>query len=1079
MTESGLHAREGELPTGAVTFLFTDIEGSTRMAEHLGSAFGELLDTHHRLLGEAVVSHRGLVVNTQGDAFFAVFPAAADALAAAVAAQRALAAERWTGGVELRVRMGMHSGEAVLGGADYVGLAVHRAARVAGLAYGGQVLVSEATRRGADPELPVDVSFTDLGLHRLKDLTEPERIHQLVHPGLSRDFPALRSLDAFRHNLPVAATSFVGREAEVTDLAKHLAEARLVTLLGPGGSGKTRLALQVAAERVDQHGDGVWLAELAPWGDPALVPAAVAAVLGVREEPGKSLLESLESWVAGREVLVVLDNCEHVVAAAADLAGRLLRAGPGVRVLATSREALGVAAEQVVTVPPLRLPDPAAGASSSLEALFDSEAVRLFVERARSARSDLELGPEHAAAVIRICTRLDGIPLALELAARRVRALSLSELADRLDQRLRFLTGGAREAEARHQTLRAAIDWSHDLLEADERILFRRLGVFAGGFDLAAAETVCAGPYDTLDLIVALVDKSLVVASEASGVTRYRMLETIREYALERLAEAREDDATRQAHLAWALHVVERGAPPRSRGLPRDWVDHLDVAHDNLRVALDHAQEHDPEAGLRLAAALRPFWWVRGHWHEGRVRLEAALARTPGTAPALRAKGLVGAADLAEWQGDLGPATALAEEARQIFRRSGDRPGEAECCWKLGNVAMMRGRTADARALLEEGVAISRDLPGREHLAELLNALGCLALDEGDFAAARHCWEETLATDPALSDAFVGGPGSHARYNLAMVLCFEGAYPAARELAEESLERGRVLGDASLAAGARGLLGEIALYEGDFATSRSLLEESLELQRKLGEATMVAGSQLRLGRLALARGDLLGARALLEEALRRERELDGKWGRAAALRGLGVVARQEQRYGEARAALEESLALFDEMCSRDDVMTNLGELGELALAEGDLTSARALLEDSLDQSRALGVQRETACRLEALGRLALAEGDLDRAARGLADALALALALGARPVAAEAAEALAAAVAAAGDLQRAARLLGAASSLRESMGAALLPSVRIGHDATWAAVQKGLGPEEAGRAVADGRGLALDELAAP
>jgi predicted ATPase/class 3 adenylate cyclase len=1077
MTEFRLHARPEELPTGEVTFLFTDIEGSTRLAEHLGAAFPDLLEAHHRLLADAVVSHRGVVINTAGDAFFAVFPAAADALAAAVAAQQALAAEPWAGGVEVRVRMGMHSGAAVLAATDYVGLAVHRAARVAGLAYGGQVLVSEATRRLAGAGIPPGVTFNDLGLHRLKDLTEPERIHQLVHPGLPPEFPALRSLDAFRHNLPVAATSFVGRESEVSVLAKHLADSRLVTLLGSGGSGKTRLALQVAAERVERHADGVWLAELAPWADPHLVPAALAAVLGVREEPGKRLLETLEAWAAERDVLLVLDNCEHVVAAAAELAGRLLRAGPGVRVLATSREALGLAAEQVVAVPPLRLPQAGPESALSLEVLFESEAVRLFLERARSVRPDLELGPEHAAAVARICTRLDGIPLALELAARRVRALSLPELAERLDQRLAFLSGGARGAEARHQTLRAAIDWSHDLLRNDERVLFRRLGVFAGGFDREAAETVCAGPYDTLDLIVALVDKSLVVANEVAGVTRYRMLETVRDYALERLAEAREDGATRSAHLAWALHLVERGAPTRSRGLPREWVDRLDAAHDNLRVALDHAGNHDPEAGLRLAAALRPFWRLRGHWHEGRARLEAALARSGGAPPLLRAKALVGAADLAESQGDTKPAVALAEEARQIFHRLGDGAGEAECCWKLGNVAMMRGRTAEARMLLDKGVALSRGLPGRDHLAELLNAQGRLAFDEGDFAAARRLWNETLATDPAGSDEFVGGPSSLARYNLAIVLGFEGSYRAARELAEETWDRSRTLGDARLAARSRGLLGELAMFEGDFAAARSLLEDNLVEHRQLGEATMVASTEQRLGSLALARGNLPAAHAHFEEALRRERELDGKWGIAAALRGLGVLARQESRFADSGRLLGESMALFEEMDSRDDVMMNVGELGELALAEGDLAGARARLEESLAASTALGTRRETACRLASLGRLALAEGDLKEADNRLAAASRLAAELGARPVVAEATEGLAATAAAGGDAYRAARLLGAASDLRAAMGAVgLLPSLRPAHDAAWAAVQASLDDDEIERAVAEGRALSLDEL---
>jgi predicted ATPase/class 3 adenylate cyclase len=1077
MTEFRLHVGPEELPTGTVTFLFTDIEGSTRLAEHLGPAFAGLLETHHRLLADAVVSHGGVVINTQGDAFFAVFPAAAGALSAAVAAQRALAAEPWAGAVEVRVRMGMHTGEAVLAATDYVGLAVHRAARVAGLAYGRQVLVSDATRRLAGAGIPPGVTFSDLGRHRLKDLTEPERIHQLVHPDLPPDFPPLRSLDAFRHNLPVAATTFVGRESEVAALARHLADSRLVTLLGPGGSGKTRLALQVAAERVDQHADGVWLSELAPWSDPHLVPAALAAVVGVREAPGKSLLDTLETWAAERDVLIVLDNCEHVVGAAAELAGRLLRAGPGVRILATSREALGLAAEQVVAVAPLRLPELRAGAAPSLEALLESEAVRLFVERARSARPDLELGPEHATAVARICTRLDGIPLALELAARRVRGLSLTELAERLDQRLAFLTGGAREGEARHQTLHAAIGWSHDLLSNDERVLFRRLGVFAGGFDLAAAETVCAGPYDTLDQIVALVDKSLVVASEAGGATRYRMLETVRDYALERLTEAREDDATRSAHLAWALHMVNRGAPPRSRGLPREWVDRLDAAHDNLRAALDHARDHDPEAGLRLATALRPFWWVRGHWHEGRARLEMALARSEGAPPALRAKAVVGAADLAEWQGDARAAAALANEARRIFRRLGDRAGEAECCWKLGNVAMMGGRTAEARMVLAEGEAISRDLPDHDYLAQLLNAQGCVAFDEGDFAAARRLWEETLATDPAGSDDFVGGPSSLARYNLAMVLCFEGSYGPARKLAEETLATSQAGGDAGLAASSLGLLGDLAMFEGDFAAARSRLEKSLDDHRRLGEATMVASARQRLGRLALARGNLAEARTHFDEALRRERELEGKWGTAAALRGLGVVARHEGRGDEARRSLEESLALFREMDSRDDVMMNIGELGDLALAEGDLTSARALLEESLAESTVLGTRRETACRLASVGRLALAEGDLKEADDRLSEAMRLAVELGARPVVAEVAEGLAAVVAAGGDGYRAARYLGAASGLREAMGGVtLLPSLHAVHDTAWAAVQQLLGEDDIEAAVAEGRALSLDEL---
>ena len=789
MTVFRLHARPEELPTGEVTFLFTDIEGSTRLAEHLGATFAEVLESHHRLLAGAVVAHRGVVINTQGDAFFAVFPVAADAVAAAVAAQQALAAEPWVGGAAVRVRMGMHSGEAVLAATDYVGLAVHRAARVAGLAYGGQVLVSEATRRLAVPDLPAGLAFDDLGRHRLKDLTEPEQIHQLVHPGLSRDFPALRSLDAFRHNLPVAATSFVGRESEVAALGTHLDDARLVTLLGPGGSGKTRLALQMAAERVDRHADGVWLVELAGWSDPHLVPAAVAAVLGVREEAGRPCSKRSEAWAAERDCCWCWTTASTCSRRRAELAGRA----------AASRPGRAGAGHQPGGAGPGRRAGGGGPAAGPARDRAGGAALAGGAPRVRGRAPVRRTGPGRPA-------RLRAGPRERRRrgpdlpppgrdppgpgAGRRAgcgpcRWPSWPTAWTNASPCSPAVPGRRRPAS---RPCEPPSTGATICLRDDERVLFRRLAVFAGGFDLEAAETVCAGPYDTLDLIVALVDKSLVVASEIGGVTRYRMLETVRDYALERLVEAREDGATRSAHLAWALDLVQRGAPPRSRGLPREWVDRLDAAHDNLRVALDHAGDHDPEAGVRLAVALRPFWWLRGHWHEGRTRLEAALARPEGAPPALRAKALVGAADLAEWQGDTKTATALAEEARPIFRRQGDGSGEAECCWKLGNVAMMRGRTDEARVLLAEGVAVSRSLPDHDYMAELLNASGCLAFDEGDFASARSLWEQTLATDPAGSDAFVGAPSGLARYNLAMVLGFEGSYRAARELAEEILE---------------------------------------------------------------------------------------------------------------------------------------------------------------------------------------------------------------------------------------------------------------------------------------------------
>lgn len=479
------------LPEGTVTFCFSDIEGSTRLLERLGPAYANLLQAHHDLIRAAASAHGGVEVDTQGDAFFVAFPRATEAVTAALSAQLALAAHPWPEGTEVRVRMGLHSADARLAPTGYVGLGVHKAARICSAAHGGQVLLSEVTRSLLGDDLPPEARLLDLGAHRLKDLAQPERLFQLTHQQLPESFPPLHTLDAHPHNLPVQLTSFVGREAQLAMVWGLLEGSRLVTLLGAGGAGKTRLALQLAGELVGRFEDGAWVVELAPLADPDLLPQQVASALGVREEPGRALLATLTAHLADRELLLVLDNCEHLVGAAAFLAAHLLRGAPRLHILATSREALGVAGETTWRVPSLSTPDPTHPGPP--EALADFEAVRLFVERAQAARPEFSLTPGTAPAVARICTRLDGIPLALELAAARVRALPPAEIASRLDNRFRLLTGGSRDALPRQQTLRAALDWSHELLSDAERACFRRLGVFAGSFSLEAAEAICPG----------------------------------------------------------------------------------------------------------------------------------------------------------------------------------------------------------------------------------------------------------------------------------------------------------------------------------------------------------------------------------------------------------------------------------------------------------------------------------------------------------------------------------------------------------------------------------------------------------
>src|SRR5438093_930526 len=542
------------LPTGLVTFLFTDIEGSTRLVQSLGEGYDELLGEHCRILRGAIADAGGTEVSTEGDSFFAVFERPEDAVAATVAAQRALDAETWPSGVDVRVRMGLHTGEARLGGANYIGLEVHRAARVAAAGHGGQVLLSGATRSMLEGSLPGGVELRDLGAHRLKDLANPEHLFPLAAPGLERDFPAPRSLDARPNNLPVQLTSFVGREAEIAAINTLLDAARLVTLTGPGGTGKTRLAVQVAAERLGRHGDGVFFVELAPATDPALVPSAVAAALHLREGADRPITETLNEWLRERDLLLVLDNFEQVIDAA-PFVTTLLGAAPRLRVIVTTRAPLRVHGEQEYPVPPLHIPD--AAHLPGLAQLSQYEGVGLFIDRARAVRPDFAVTDATAPAVAEIVARLDGLPLAIELAAAKCRLLGPEAILGRLGSRLAFLSGGARDLPARQQTLREAIDWSYRLLDPVDQGRLRGLGVFMGGFSLPAAAAVLMLDDPAIaadDAVGGLAEQSLLRREEGErGEPRFSMLETIREFALERLVEAGEDEFERRRAATYFL----------------------------------------------------------------------------------------------------------------------------------------------------------------------------------------------------------------------------------------------------------------------------------------------------------------------------------------------------------------------------------------------------------------------------------------------------------------------------------------------------------------------------------------------
>jgi predicted ATPase/class 3 adenylate cyclase len=781
-----------ELPTGTVTFLFTDIEGSTRLVQQLGSEWPAALDQHNRILRDAIRGTDGVDVRTEGDAFFAVFSSATGAASAAVVAQRALANHPWPPDTPLRVRMGLHTGEGAIGGDDYVGLDVHRAARIASAGHGGQVLVSAATAELVRGTLADDTTLKDLGQHRLKDLARPERIYELTIDGLPEAFPPLRSQET-PTNLPLERTPFVGRWQEVDALIGLVRGGRLITLTGPGGTGKTRLALRTAQELLSQYPDGVFLVELGAVADARLVAATIADAVGVRAERQREILDVLREHLATRHTLLVLDNFEQVLDAAPVVSG-LLKAAPGLMVIGTSRERLHLEAEQEVPVPPLSIPSPSLEVGPDLTQR--SDAVALFVQRAAAVHPGFSLTRENAPAVAELCRRLDGLPLAIELAASRVKLLSPGAILERLEHRLELLTGGPVDAPARQRTLREAIAWSYELLGADERTAFRRLSVFAGGWDLDTAEAI-AGPggergHGVLDVLGSLVDKSLVVRMPDRD--RFRMLETIREFGLKELGAAGESDAVRDRHTEWYLRLAQQAAPHLRGQDQKIWLDRLEVEHDNLRAALAHAIATGAGSiALRLISALWRFWHLHGHLAEGRrwaeevVRLPDAAART-----ADRFEGITALGGLGYWQEDVPAFRAAYEESLAIARELGDPVAEAEAIYNLSFAPAMEGDLDGAVRLVEDARARFEELGIRRGVGDTLWFLAIVARLHGDLDGSRALSEEGLRIHGELGDRFGRTVGLYA---LARTALEQGDLETVRESLQEALTNDEMVGN--------------------------------------------------------------------------------------------------------------------------------------------------------------------------------------------------------------------------------------------------------------------------------------------
>ena len=902
------------LPTGTITFLFTDIEGSSQLWERYPEAMRQALERHDSALRAVCEFHNGYIFKTMGDAFCVAFSTPVEALTAALDAQLALQQLAWPETSPISVRMGLHTGVAQQRANDYFGQTVNRVARLQGIGHGQQILISQATYELVKSHLPADATLNALGTHRLKGLASTENVWQLAHPALPQEFPPLNSLGHLPTNLPTQLTSFIGREKEIAEVIGRLSSSRLLTLTGSGGCGKTRLSLQVAEEVLERYADGVWLVELAGLTDSDLLSQTVAEALKIREKPGEPISKTLITALADKHLLLVLDNCEHLLESSAQLVDSILKSCLKVSVLASSREAMGLAGETAYRVPSMSAPPPEAlsgpsrGAEglSARERLQDYESIRLFCERAVSVKTDFVVTHQNAAALVSVCHQLDGMPLAIELAAARVRALPVEEISVRLDRRFHLLKGGSRTALPRHQTLRSLIDWSYDLLTEPERILLERVSVFEGGFQLAAAEKICAGDtieeIDVLDLVTSLVDKSLLVYVERHGRARYRLLETVRQYATDRAEERGGLEKVlrnrRDYFLALAQEADNKFYGPEQVA----WTQRLDAEHDNMRAALKWslAEDADTQDSLLLCGALQNFWMMRGYVAEAREWCRLALS-IPGSQERTQARGRVfnGAGQYARAQGDYPSAWTFLKEGLEIRREIGDRNYIGSPLHNMGLLAYEQGDYALARTYWDESAALFREIKQWPFLADSLNCLGMMANGLGEYTGAIGYLKEAL--------------NIYREY-------------------EEQVGIGAALHN----------LGDVATSQGDYAVAQAYYEESAALFRELGHRDFLANSLFGLGIVATRLGDYPAAWAYLTECLTISREIGNRKSAASALLAKASISQAQRDYLQERAYLEESLALAQEIGTRTSIIDGLHAMASLSARTSNPTRAAIL-----------------------------------------------------------------------------------------------------------------------------------------
>jgi len=924
-------------PSGTVTFLFTDIEGSTKLAQQYPDAISALIARHNEILNRAIEAHNGFVFQVVGDSFSASFHNAIDALNAALDAQRLLQNEAWSP-ASIKVRMGIHTGAAQLESdsketpySGYATLALTQ--RIMSAGHGGQILLSQSTRDLTIDRLPEKAQLADMGERRLKDVLRTGHLYQLSAPDLPSEFPALKTLELFSHNLPAQLTSFIGREKEIDEVRNLVDTHRIVTLTGSGGAGKTRLSLQVATKCLDQFSNGVWLAELAPVADPTLISQTLLSIFNLREDSHRTTLEVLIDYLRAKTILLLLDNCEHLIEACARISEDLLHACPKLKILASSREALGIAGEVSYRVPSLATPNP--GNLPPLEKLLNVDSIRLFIERATTAKPDFALTKDNASFVAQICFRLDGIPLAIELAASRVKVLSPEQIAARLDDRFRLLTGGSRTALPRQQTLRAMIDWSYSLLSEEEKILFRRLAVFVGGWTLEAAESVCGeerGGFDVLDLLTRLVDKSLVFTEESRGEIRYHRLETIRQYSREKFFETDEVETLRDRHLDFFVQFAELVDEKLKGGDQMIWQNRMVEEQGNLRAAMEWGISRNPDSALRIAGAANLFLTAGGYSAEGFRWTQKALEQvekipvpigfTEEQRLLARARALRGLTRLYLSLGDNANAKRVAEESVALYRQSQDRRGLAFALVVLAYPLEFLGERMRAEAVLQESYSIARDEGDIYVICRSLNILARVIID--------------LHNDLELSQRYV----------------------------EESLRLARETGLRSQEAQACEILATLAIHRNDYLEAQTRFTESVRIYEEIGARFNVILEKSNLAHLERRHGDYASALEYYRETIIAFRDMAQNGAVSHQLECFGFIALEEnqderalQLFAAANALRERSATPMtpDEQLYFEEQLTDLREkMDEIqfdsAWSKGHMMTMEQAIEFALEES---------------------------------------------------------------------------------------------------------------------------------